>query len=184
MPQTATGLVDAVAALEARMEAVEAALRDTPASSPHSGGRWWLLDKLAENTGPGFLRDDVSGSLAYGGRVSAPGVGTVVRQIEHPIPDVLEADLGVAANVLGALGHPLRLKILRRLLLGARTLSDLQEIPDSGTTGQLHHHLRELRGAGLVISRRRNDYAIPSERAVTVLVIVAASLGRDLNPPE
>lgn len=62
-----------------------------------------------------------------------------------------------------------------------RTLADLQEIPGSGTSGQLHHHLRELRGAGLVVSRRRNDYAIPAERVVPVLVILAAALGRDLG---
>ncbi len=145
------------------------------------GGTWWLLDQLAQHTGPGFARDDTSGSLAYGGRVTAPGTGSVVWQIEHPLPDVLDADLGVAADVLGALGHPLRLEILRRLLLGARTLAGLQEIPGSGTSGQLHHHLRELRGAGLVVSRRRNDYAIPAERVVPVLVILAAALGRDLG---
>lgn len=121
--------------------------------------------------------------LRYGGRVTAPGTGTgsVVWQLEHPLPDVLDADLGVAADVLGALGHPLRLEILRRLLLGARTLADLQEIPGSGTSGQLHHHLRELRGTGLVVSRRRNDYAVPAERVVPVLVILAAALGRDLG---
>jgi len=80
--------------------------------------------------------------------------------------------------VLAALAHPLRLEILRRLLLGARTLGELQEIEGTGTSGQVHHHLRELRGAGLVVSQRRNDYAIPAERVVPLLVIVAAALGR------
>ena len=44
----------------------------------------------------------------------------------------------------------------------------------------MHHHLRELRAAGLVVSQRRNHYAIPAERVVPLLVIVAAALGRAL----
>lgn len=141
---------------------------------------FWLLDRLAANTGAEFARDGVAGSIAYGGRVRAPGAGELVWQLEHAVPDVLDADLGAAAAVLAALGHPFRLEILRRLLLGARTLAELQEIASEGTSGQVHHHLRELRAAGLVVSRRRNDYAIPADRVVAVLVIVAAALGQTL----
>ena len=76
------------------------------------------------------------------------------------------------------LGHPARLRILRQLLRGARTLGELQEaLPDAGSSGRLHRHLRELRAAGLVISRRRNDYAVPAERTVPVRVMLAAALG-------
>jgi len=143
---------------------------------------FWLLDRLARNTGPGFTRDEVAGSVAYGGRVRAPGAGELVWQLEHPVPDITDADLEAAATVLGALGHSLRLEILRRLLLGARTLGELQEIPSTGTSGQVHHHLRELRAAGLVVSQRRNHYAIPAERVVPLLVMVAAALGQSLVP--
>lgn len=186
-------LAAGLARLEARMAALEAA---GGASAPEAAGagssanmecapgpairdeRFWLLERLAANTGPAFARDGVAGSLAYGGRVRAPGAGEVVWQLEHAAPDVLDADLDAAAAVLAALGHPSRLRILRHLLRGARTLGDLQEaLPDAGTSGQLHHHLRELRAAGLVVSRRRNDYAVPAERVVPVLVMLAAALG-------
>jgi DNA-binding transcriptional ArsR family regulator len=116
--------------------------------------------------------------------VRAPGAGDLVWQLEYAVPDIVEADLGAAAAVLAALGHPLRLEILRRLLLGARTLGELQEIEGTGTTGQVHHHLRELRAAGLVVSQRRNDYAIPAERVVPLLVMIASALGRSLAGDE
>ncbi|MDO9407321.1 helix-turn-helix domain-containing protein [Patulibacter sp.] len=156
----------------------EAPRQRTPGSDP---GTFWLLDGLARNTGPAFARDGVAGSVAYGGRVAAPGAGEVIWQMEHPVPAVVDADLDVAAATLAALGHPFRLRLLHRMLLGASTLAELQEPSGNGTTGQVHHHLRELRSAGLVVSRGRNHYAIPAERVVPVLVIVAAALGRDLG---
>lgn len=148
---------------------------------PAPAERWWLLDKLARNTGAEFTRDGVEGSLAYGGRLRAPGAGEIVWQLEHGVPDVLDADLGAASTVLSALGHPLRLEILRRLLLGAHTLAELQEVSETGTSGQVHRHLRELRATGLVVSQRRNHYAVPPERVVPLLVIVAAALGTSLG---
>lgn len=181
LPNTETNLADDVARLQARVAALEASSPAPQPADESAGDDWWLLDRLAGHTGPGFRAGESAGSLAYGGRVTTPGAGSVVWQLEHPLPAVLDADLVTAANVLGALGHPLRLEILRRLLLGARTLADLQEIPGAGTAGQLHHHLRELRGANLVVSRRRNDYAVPAERVVPVLVMLAAALGRDLG---
>lgn len=175
----------AIERLESRVEALEAAGREAGrAPGPKlSSDPWWLLDRLARNTGPAFSRGEVEGSLAYGGRVRAPGAGELVWQLEHAVPDLMDADLGAASAILGALGHPLRLEILRRLLLGARTLGELQEIPTTGTSGQMHHHLRELRATGLVASQRRNHYAIPADRVVPVLIMVAAALGREIGEP-
>ncbi|MGH3743420.1 MAG: hypothetical protein ACRDTP_00985 [Mycobacteriales bacterium] len=172
---------DRMADLERRVATLERGSRHPPARTGSGRARrWWLLDKLAANTGPPFRLDTeagtASGSLAYGGRVTTGRDGELVWQAEHPLPAVLDADLAAAADVLAALAHPLRLEILRRLLLGARTLAELQTIPDLGTSGQLHHHLRELRTAGLLV-HRRNDYAVRPERVVPWLVIVSAALG-------
>jgi hypothetical protein len=71
-----------------------------------------------------------------------------------------------------------RLELVRRLLGGARTAQELAEIPEVGTTGQLYHHLRELQSAGLVTQRRRNDYAVPVDRVIPCLVLVAAAMDR------
>lgn len=184
MPRVTKSTADMAAAIEhlkGRLDALEAAKgagAPLPPGPEVSPDRFWLLDRLARNTGPAFSDGEVAGSVAYGGRVRAPGAGELVWQLEHAVPDLMEADLGAVSAVLGALGHPMRLEILRRLLLGARTLGELQEIPSTGTSGQVHHHLRELRAAGLVVSHRRNDYAIPAERVVPLLVIVTAALGR------
>jgi DNA-binding transcriptional ArsR family regulator len=186
--KTTAELAEALERMQARLEALEAAsgsAGDLRAPGPAvPADPFWLLDRLARNTGRGFARGGVEGSVAYGGRVRAPGAGDLVWQLEYAVPDIVEADLGAAAAVLAALGHPLRLEILRRLLLGARTLGELQEIEGTGTTGQVHHHLRELRAAGLVVSQRRNDYAIPAERVVPLLVMIASALGRSLAGDE
>lgn len=135
-----------------------------------------MLDRLATNTGPRFEQDGVAGSIVYGGQTTTPGSGELVWQAEHPLPDVLDVDLHVVANVLTALAHPVRLEVLRRLLLGAHTLAELQQIPGIGTSGQLHHHLRELRTAGVTV-HRRNYYTVTTDRVVALLVIIAAAAG-------
>lgn len=113
-----------------------------------------VLDRLAINTGPEFEHDGVAGSVVYGGQTTTPGGGKLAWQAEHPLPDVLGVDLCLAAVVLAALAHPIRLEILRHLLLGAHTLAELHQIPGIGTSGQFHAHLRELHTAGLTIHWR------------------------------
>jgi hypothetical protein len=140
------------------------------------GERFWALEVLRRHTGPPFQGADTSGSIVFAGIVDAPGTGSVIWQEEHPVPPALEAGWQAAAPALSALGHPIRLEIVRRLLGGARSAQELAEIPELGTSGQLYHHLRELQGAGLVVQRRRNHYAVPAERVIPCLVLVAAAL--------
>jgi hypothetical protein len=59
------------------------------------------------------------------------------------------------------------------LLAGAHTTYELARV----LPGQLYHHLRELRAAGLVVQRRRSDYAVPAGRVIPCLVLVAAAQG-------
>jgi DNA-binding transcriptional ArsR family regulator len=137
--------------------------------------RFWALAKLAERTGPEFERDGVAGSLLYAGRTTTPGGGDLIWQAEHPLPGVLADGWEDAATVLGALGNPVRLEIVRRILLGGETVQELQEIPGLGTSGQLYHHLRDLQAAGLVTQRRRGRYGVPPDKVVPALVIIAAA---------
>ena len=173
-------LEERVGALERRVSALEG---PPPAHLPPAPpGTWWLLDSLAarlreaDDAEPGGAGDEAGGRVAYGGIVRTPGSGQLVWQAEHPVPDLLSVDLARAAAVLAALAHPVRLEILRRLLLGAGTLAELQEIRGTRTPGQIHHHLRELRAAGLITAARNSFAAVP-ERVVPVLVAVAAALG-------
>ena len=171
-----------VAALEAAAERVT--LAGPPAAVPGGGGparpivdpeRFWALARLAERTGPEFDRDGVAGSLLYAGRVATPGGGDLIWQAEHPLPDVLTEGWEDAAAVLAALGSPVRLEIIRRLLLGGQTAGELQEIPGLGTSGQLYHHLRDLQAAGLVVQRRRGRYGLAPDKVVPALVVIAAA---------
>ena len=51
--------------------------------------------------------------------------------------------------MLDALSHPVRLRLLQRVLnSGTATTAELAEDDSLGTTGQLHHHLRALVAAG------------------------------------
>jgi DNA-binding transcriptional ArsR family regulator len=88
---------------------------------------------------------------------------------------VLSAGWQDAAGVLAALGSPVRLEILRRLLLGGETVQELQEIPELGTSGQLYHHLRDLQAAGLVVQRSRGRYRVAADKVVGCLIVVAAA---------
>jgi len=71
--------------------------------------------------------------------------------------------------VLGALGHPVRLELLRHILLGTHATADLAEMESLGTTGQLHHHLRQLVATGWVRQSGRGSYEIPASRVVPLL---------------
>jgi DNA-binding transcriptional ArsR family regulator len=117
----------------------------------------------------------VAGSLVLAGTATLPGAGSVAWQEEHAVPAVVAGGWTDAAGALAALGHPVRLELIRRLLGGAHTTQELAEIPDLGTSGQLYHHLRELQAAGLVRQRRRNDYAVPADRVILCLILVAAA---------
>ena len=137
--------------------------------------KFWALARLAERTGPEFDRDGVAGSLLYAGRATTPGGGDLIWQAEHPLPGVLAEGWEEAAAVLAALGSPVRLEIIRRLLLGGETVQELQEIPGLGTSGQLYHHLRDLQAAGLVTQRRRGRYGVAADKVVPALIIIAAA---------
>jgi DNA-binding transcriptional ArsR family regulator len=165
-------------ALEQRVDRLEHAGAATaePGTLPRPvDDRFWALDVLRRRSGAPFEDGDVAGSVAFAGVARAPGVGAAIWQEEHPLPAMLAGSWADAASALSALGHPVRLELIRRLLAGAHTTQELSEIPDLGTSGQLYHHLRELQAAGLVVQRRRNDYAVPTDRVVPCLVLVAAA---------
>ncbi len=146
-----------------------------PAPAVVDAERFWALARLAERTGPEFDQDGVAGSLLYAGRARTPGGGDLIWQAEHPLPGVLAESWEEAAGLLAALGNPVRLEIVRTLLLGGGTIQELQDIPGLGTSGQLYHHLRDLQAAGLVTQRRRGHYGVPSDKVVPALIIVAAA---------
>ncbi len=88
---------------------------------------------------------------------------------------LLEADWSLAADVLGALGHPVRLVVLRQVLRGVQTVAELGSTDGLRTSGQLYHHVRQLVAAGWLRSPGRGRYEVPAARVVPLLVILAAA---------
>jgi DNA-binding transcriptional ArsR family regulator len=169
-------LATRVSELERRVAVMEDDRGERPPQRPIvDTDTFWALARLAERTGPEFDRDGVAGSLLYAGRATTPGGGALIWQAEHPLPGVLAEGWEDAAVVLAALGNPVRLEIVRRLLLGGETVQELQEIPGLGTSGQLYHHLRDLQAAGLVTQRRRGRYGVAADKLVPALIIIAAA---------
>ncbi|MFG2601182.1 ArsR/SmtB family transcription factor [Streptomyces sp. NPDC048462] len=85
------------------------------------------------------------------------------------------ADWSDAAESFAALGHPVRLRLLREILGGRRTAAELAALDETGTTGQIYHHLRQLTGAGWLHTTGRGRYEVPGVRVVPLLVILTAA---------
>ncbi|MDU0478450.1 winged helix-turn-helix domain-containing protein [Staphylococcus chromogenes] len=71
-----------------------------------------------------------------------------------------------------ALAHPIRHRILRMLIDGPASVTDLVAAGIS-SSGTAYHHLGALQAAGWV-TKRDGNFEIPVSRMVPLLVIVAA----------
>lgn len=140
-----------------------------PSAAPGEDGALWVLEGLTRRLGPG------QGGVVYGGRYCHPAGGEVQWQIGRPQPALLDEDWADLAPRLAALGHPVRLQLLQRLLLGASAVAELAAQPGMGTSGQLYHHLKELESAGWVHGPQRGHYALRPERIVPLMAVLTAA---------
>ena len=159
-----TALEDRVAALERTV----AELIHAPAalSVEHD---LWVLDELR--------RRHPEGAVVFAG-TAAVGKGEVAWQWGAVTEELRETDWTPAAGVFDALAHPVRLRLLQRVLNGSDSTAELSLDESMGTTGQLHHHLRALVAAGWLVSTSRGRWAIPPQRVVPLLVVVSAGTSR------
>ncbi|MFI6226459.1 ArsR/SmtB family transcription factor [Micromonospora echinospora] len=163
-------LEERVAALEAQVaELVGRASTPTPSNPPGDGDTFWALDGLRQR-----LPEGHPGAVLYTGTVDLDGE-RYDWQYGLPVDAVLAGDWSESATALTALAHPVRLRLLREILGGRRGTAELAGIEELGTTGQLHHHLRQLTAAGWLRSAGRGRYAVPAERVVPLLTILTAT---------
>ena len=164
-------------ALEARIAALETApAPDAPQSSRPGAAQapspsdpddpFWALTSLKE-------RIPAPGGVLLAGAVDV-GAGHLEYQWARPTEHLLEVDWQQHADSIAALGHPLRMAILRRLLDGERTVAQLVEELDLGSTGVAYHHLSALQSGGWVHSPRRGAWELPAPRVVPLLTILIA----------
>jgi ArsR family transcriptional regulator, arsenate/arsenite/antimonite-responsive transcriptional repressor len=152
----------------ARLEALEARV------AALEGGR--APEGQAERTGE-------AGEIGYQGRVRLQeGAGPVSWTIAFDAAATLDLPVGPVAEVLAALGHPVRLALVRRLLTGPAGTNELVEAAELSSTGQLYHHLRTLTAARVVDQDGRR-YRVPTTGVVPVLIalLAAADLGGALH---
>ncbi|MDO4262792.1 MAG: helix-turn-helix domain-containing protein [Deinococcus sp.] len=168
-----TRLEARLAALERQMEAFQTSqLTAGPRPSP-SEDRAWALLTLQEQL-PG-------GAVLFAGHAQLGAGGDWVWQETHPVSALLDRDWSAVSASLAALGHPLRLALLRAALEGPQPASVLgEQVGLSG--GQLYHHLRELQAAGWLQAQARGPYRVPGERVVPLLTVLAACGVREAPP--
>ena len=156
-----------LAALEDRVAALET--RPAAETAESDGDVFWALTELK-------ARLPEPGGVLYTGSVHLDS-GPVEWQYGATTDQVLDHDWAEHATGLAALGHPVRLAILRAVLGGVRTVAELTEHLEVGTSGQVYHHLRELTGSRWLTARSRGRYEVPTERVVPLLVILTATGG-------
>ncbi|TQK18691.1 helix-turn-helix protein [Microbacterium sp. SLBN-154] len=177
-----------VAALAARLSALEAAAAaapapaaadPAPAASPGPGPgldpeTFWALYGLQARLADHPSTTD--GAVMLVGSVRLPdGGGDVVWQQAFGTEGLIAAEWSAHAATLAALGHPVRIELLRQILAGRHTTAELATLDDLGTTGQLHHHLRQLVAAGWVRQSGRGSYEVPATRVVPLLAVIAGA---------
>lgn len=121
------------------------------------------------------------GMIAYQGDVHLHG--TVRWDISYSPDAIVELPVPSASEVLAALGHPVRLQIVRTLLRGPANAADLLAAVGLGSSGQIYHHLKTLSSANIVEQHGRGDYRIAAKQVVPLLVsmLAAADIAGDLG---
>lgn len=154
------------------MAALEGVAAVSPTFTP-APADFWALTELQRRATPG-------GEVVYAGQVDLPGGEQYGWQIGLAAAPLLAREWNDAAPILAALGHPLRLELLRRVLSGERSVAEWQADAALSGAGKLYHHLRDLQAAGWLSAEGRGRYAVPGARVVPLLAILAAS--GQLNP--
>ena len=153
-----------LAALERRMDALE----QSPPPAVDEGDVLWAVNALAtQGEGPG--------SVLLAGAVTLPDGRAARWQEGRDLPGLLHVEVGQVADSLGALGSPVRLRLLLRLLREPQTVQELTTVEGVGTSGQVYHHLRHLTAAGWVRSQGAGRYEVPVARVVPLLAALLAA---------
>jgi len=147
-----------VAALEERLGA------PAPTAAPDAEVFWALEGLRARLPEPG--------GVLITGSVTLPDGRAARWQEGAATDDVLAGDWAERADVLAALGHPIRLRLLHRVLSGTATVHDLLETEGVGTSGQVYHHLRQLTATGWLQSGGGGRYEVPVARVVPLLTTI------------
>ncbi|WP_329456664.1 ArsR/SmtB family transcription factor [Streptomyces sp. NBC_01497] len=177
------GLEQRVTELERRLAELEGtAVPDGEDAGPGQGlpegavppvrPEFWALQRLKVELADLGRHD---GGVLFTGAVRLPTHEEYEWQYGMDTDQLLDGDWSREADAFAALGHGVRLRLLREIMGGRRTAAELTELDGMGTTGQIYHHLRQLTGSGWLRTAGRGQYEIPPDRVVPLLVMLAAA---------
>ena len=89
--------------------------------------------------------------------------------------EVEDIDVVSTSSQLSAIGHPIRLEILKLCAYEPRRVRELVDSLGQGTTGQIYHHLRQLVDAGWVKPVGSGSYLVNDARVPALVAIVNAT---------
>ncbi|WP_433305495.1 helix-turn-helix domain-containing protein [Actinoplanes sp. CA-030573] len=168
-------LAERLAQIERRLDALEAASPEAevpeaegPEAPLPTAADFWALAGLRDRAGP-------PGAVLFTGLVDLPSGEHYEWQQGFPVEGIVESDWTALSPALAALAHPTRLQILREVLRGAGAAAELQAVEGIESTGQLYHHVRQLIAAGWLRTTGRAHYAVPGERVIPLLVMMACA---------
>lgn len=163
-------LTERVAQLESERDGKQRASVVVPV--PDEEQFWALHGLQARRTNdPGTA----GGAVMIVGSLTMPDGAPVAWQQSVGSDGLLETDWSELAGAFSALGHPGRLELIRHILSGVHSTAELAGIASLGTTGKLHHHLRQLVAAGWVRQSGRGSYEVPAARIVPLLACMAGA---------
>ncbi|MFE9252063.1 ArsR family transcriptional regulator [Streptomyces sp. NPDC007088] len=168
------GLEERVSELEARVAALEGPTGGDrgEGESVRTDKDFWALEALK---GLFDAEGVTEGGVLFAGTVGLPGGLRYEWQYGRTTASLFGPDWSDAADALAALGHPVRLRLLREILAGRHTVAELTGTEGLGTTGQIYHHLRQLTAAGWLRAAGRAQYEVPGARVVPLLVMLTAA---------
>lgn len=159
----------------------------TKPAKPASAGR----KRAGESTGP---KTQLQRTWKRAAKTRRCAAAAVVGEWDGKRPDVsvaqaavggrgsratTAAELTAAARALAALGHPVRLRIMRKLLDAPMTYAALRKLTRLGA-GPLYHHVGTLRLAGLIMPKQRDLYELTrGGRNMILLAMTVPALAKD-----
>lgn len=125
-------------------------------------------EQLAEIAG----EKGISGAITYYGAYCSSGRGF------HWETDCMSTDtlLGLEDDkvtlILSSLGNKQRYAMVKELLKQPRSVNEIIENLNLGTTGQVYHHLKALQAADFVVPAERGKFEFKSHRVQALLMIL------------
>jgi len=153
------------AELERRVSAIEALLRARPEATT-AENPYWILEGIRERT-------EGAGAVHYAGVFRADEDHSVEWQYGLATASLTDLAWGDFAPAVTALAHPVRLEILRELLITPKTVAELAAQDAYGTTGQIYHHVNKLVAEGWLSPTGHGRHSVPTTRVIPLLALIA-----------